>query len=244
MVSRDIFINQLRRQSRWLSESRAWIIEEKLGGKDNIGSSLDVGCGPGFTIKEFNDAYQFNCVGVDSDQKMLQSARALELEVAQSDAHKLPFQDSSFDLVHCTFTLMWLSDPISVLREMKRVSKKWVVCFAEPDYGARVDFPDSLSELPWTIVESIKKDGGNPYTGRKLRGYFSLAKMESEIGVYDSVWSIEQLESEFRDEWEFLRASSTLSEDQITRLEKDAKSAIKSKIRMQFTPIFYGIAQV
>jgi SAM-dependent methyltransferase len=244
MVSRDIFINQLRRQARWLFDSRAWILKEKLGGWENIGSSLDVGCGPGFTVKEFKDNYGFNCMGVDIDKMMLQSAKALDLEVAQTDGLQLPFKDSSFDLVHCSFTMMWMKDPISVLKEMRRVSNKWIVCFAEPDYGARVDFPDSLSELPWAIVESIKREGGNPYTGRKLRGYFSLAGMNSEIGVFDSVWSIEQLESEFRDEWEFLKDSTTLSGDQHERLKRDARSAIDSKIRMQFTPIFYAVARV
>jgi SAM-dependent methyltransferase len=243
-MSREIFINQLRRQAKWLSESRSWIIKEKLKGAENIKSALDVGCGPGFIMKELGDEFGINSLGIDKDSNMLNAAAAQNLDVFLSDGHKLPFSDSSFDLVHCTFTIMWMDDPISALKEMKRVSRGWVVCFAEPDYGARVDFPDSLSELPWVIVEAIKRDGGNPYTGRRLRGYFSFADMYPEIGVFDSVWSLEQLESEFKDEWDFLKASAFSKHQNIDGLENKAKSAIESKTRMQFTPIFYAVAHV
>jgi SAM-dependent methyltransferase len=244
MKSREIFINQLRRQARWLSQSRSWIIREKIKGAENIKSALDVGCGPGFIMKELENDFGFSSVGIDKDPDMIKSAEAQNLDVLLSDGHKLPFSDSSFDLVHCTFTIMWLDDPISALKEMKRVSKCWVVCFAEPDYGARVDFPDKLSELPWIIGDGIKRDGGNPYTGRRLRGYFSFAGLDPKIGVYDSVWSLEQLESEFKDEWDFLRASVISEHQDLDTLEKEAKSAIELKTRMQFTPIFYAVAHV
>jgi SAM-dependent methyltransferase len=244
MNSREVFINQLRRQARWLSESRSWIIKEKLKGEKNIKSALDVGCGPGFIMKELEDDFGINSLGIDKDSNMIRAAAAQKLDVLLSDGHKLPFSDSSFDLVHCTFTIMWLNDPISALKEMKRVSRGWVVCFAEPDYGARIDFPDSLSELPWVIAEAIKKDGGNPYTGRRLRGYLSFAGMDPEIGVFDSVWSLKQLESEFKDEWDFLRASAFSKHQDLNGLKREAESAIELKTRMQFTPIFYAVAHV
>jgi ubiquinone/menaquinone biosynthesis C-methylase UbiE len=208
-----------------------------------IHTALDVGCGPGFIMKELSENFNIRSMGVDLDRKMLESAQALDFDVIHANGHWLPYADSSFDMVHCTFTLMWMGDPIRALKEMKRVSRKWVVCFAEPDYGARVEFPDSLSELPWVIAESIKRDGGNPFVGRKLRGYFSKAGMEARIGTFDSVWSIEQLESEFDDEWNFLKTSTYLPE-KIESLESVAKEAIESGSRMQFTPIFYAVARV
>jgi ubiquinone/menaquinone biosynthesis C-methylase UbiE len=243
MNSPGEFINQLRRQARWLSESRKWIISEQLLKEGKIETAVDVGCGPGFIMKELSDSFGIRSTGIDLDRNMLESAQTLDLDVICANGHLLPFLDSAFDMVHCTFTLMWMGDPIKVLREMRRVSRKWVVCFAEPDYGARVDFPDSLSELPWVIAESIKRDGGDPYMGRKLRGFFSKAGMDPKIGVFDSVWSLEQLDSEFSDEWDYLSSSSYISE-KVQALRPIAKESIDAKTRMQFTPIFYAIARV
>ncbi len=243
MESPENFIHQLRRQARWLSESRKWLISGHFLKEGKIDTAVDVGCGPGFIMKELSDNFGIQSKGIDLDRNMLKSAKALNLDVICANGHWLPFLDSTFDLVHCTFTLMWMGDPITVLREMKRVSNKWVVCFAEPDYGARVDFPDTLSELPWVVAESIKRDGGDPYMGRKLRGYFSKVGLEPKIGVFDSVWSLKQLDSEFEDEWDFLSRSSYLAE-KVEALRPIAREAIDSRTRMQFTPIFYAYARV
>jgi hypothetical protein len=93
------------------------------------------------------------------------------------------------------------------------------------------------------IAESIKRDGGDPYMGRKLRGFFTKVGMVPKIGVFDSVWSLEQLGSEFEEEWDYLSRSSYLT-DKVEALRPLAREAIESKTRMQFTPIFYAIARV
>ncbi|UCE74216.1 MAG: class I SAM-dependent methyltransferase [Methanomassiliicoccales archaeon] len=244
MLSRDIIMAQLRRQARWLSESRRWLIQEVMGKEGSIKTALDVGCGPGFIQKELRETHGIHAIGIDKDREMLRSAREMGLDILQANGHDIPFKDSCFDMVYCTFTLMWVKDPVVALKEMRRVSKKWVVCFAEPDYGARVDYPEALSDLAGAIADSIERDNGDPIIGRKLRAYFSQAGMEAKIGVFDSIWSIERLESEFRDEWDFLRASTSMSSNEMDKYESVAKEAIENKSRMQFTPIFYALAKV
>ncbi|UCF08917.1 MAG: class I SAM-dependent methyltransferase [Thermoplasmata archaeon] len=244
MVSRSIMVTQLRRQERWLRASREWILEEIVGGAKAIGTALDVGCGPGFSMEELSEKYNIRGVGMDVDRKMLLSAKVRDLETVQADAHFQPFKDGGFELVHCTFTLMWLSDPVAALKEMHRLSSQWVICFAEPDYGARVDHPAELEGLGGGIADSIIRDGGDPFCGRKLRKYFSEAGLAARIGVMDSVWSLEQLSAEFRDEWDFLRSSNAAPPDEIARLEGKAKEAMEEGTRLQFTPVFYAAAMV
>ena len=106
MQSIEDFKGQLRRQARWLAESRRWIISETLEKEDKIHNALDVGCGPGFIMKELKENFEIQSLGVDLDRGMLDRARALDMDVICANGHILPFSDECFDLVHCTFTLI------------------------------------------------------------------------------------------------------------------------------------------
>jgi SAM-dependent methyltransferase len=115
----------------------------------------------------------------------------------------LPFQDGEFNVVYCSFLLLWVKDPGAVMDEMLRVSKDFVVCLAEPDYAGRVDYPPELSELTSMIVEGTRNAGGDPCMGRKLRSLFSERGMDAEIGIHPGAWSLERLRAESEAEWEW-----------------------------------------
>ena len=84
---------------------------------------LDVGCGNGFFTYYFSKlAYT---VGIDYSRYML-SINACN-PLIQGSAISLPFRANSFDLVFCSNLLHHVEDPESVVREMKRVSKKFIV---------------------------------------------------------------------------------------------------------------------
>jgi SAM-dependent methyltransferase len=54
-------------------------------------------------------------------------------EFKQGDAHSLPYSDESFDLVTCQTVLMHLRDPLTALREMRRVLRAGgLILCAEP----------------------------------------------------------------------------------------------------------------
>ena len=88
------------------------------------GRVLDVGCGTGRFIGSLPSRY--DAVGVDASEGMLDRARRKGIEVAQSGADSLPFDDQTFDLVTTFAVLHHLIDPEVVrgaLGEMARVVK-------------------------------------------------------------------------------------------------------------------------
>jgi SAM-dependent methyltransferase len=89
---------------------------------------LDVGCGNGFFTYYLSElAYT---VGIDYSKYMLSINPCDPL--VQGSALLLPFKENSFDLVFCSNLLHHTNDPISVVKEMRRVSKEFVV-LSEPN---------------------------------------------------------------------------------------------------------------
>ncbi len=84
---------------------------------------LDVGCGNGFFSKPFSQIC--DTVGVDFSEKML-AQNPLPRKLLM-DAGRLCFQDFAFDVVFCHALLHHVENMERVLKEMKRVSRKYVV---------------------------------------------------------------------------------------------------------------------
>ena len=86
-------------------------------------SILDVGCGNGFFTYYFSKlAYT---VGLDYSKYMLSINPCNPL--IQGSALSLPFKANSFDLIFCSNLLHHVEDPEIVVKEMKRLSKNFVV---------------------------------------------------------------------------------------------------------------------
>jgi ubiquinone/menaquinone biosynthesis C-methylase UbiE len=96
------------------------------------GRALDIGTGPGqIVIKLARRLTQWKFVGVDRSPGMIAQAQAnlasaggevsgrVEFQVA--DGNRLPFPDSSFDLVLCNSVLHHLAEPEKLLSEIARL---------------------------------------------------------------------------------------------------------------------------
>ncbi|GAA5996707.1 class I SAM-dependent methyltransferase [Rhodotorula paludigena] len=153
-------------------------------------SLLDIGCGPG-TISCGFAAYVSKVVGVEhpSASSVLSQARqaaeaqgvADKVTFAEADALALPFDDNSFDVVYCNQVLQHVPEPVSVLREMRRVARRLVFA-READRGAFVHFPHTpliqrFDEL-WTLV--ARAGGGEPDAARHLRAWALEAGFDEE----------------------------------------------------------------
>ncbi len=95
-----------------------------------IQSILDVGAGEGFTLARLErEKIGTRCEGVEP----LKTARELAKKINPSaklidgSAYSLPYKDNSFDLVLCSEVLEHLEDPQKALKELFRVSQKYVL---------------------------------------------------------------------------------------------------------------------
>jgi ubiquinone/menaquinone biosynthesis C-methylase UbiE len=85
---------------------------------------LDVGSGLGNLARQLAARIPGGRVwGVERFWQQLSKAdcKLPNLPFQQADAQALPFEEARFDTVYCRYLLEHVSDPVRVLREMKRV---------------------------------------------------------------------------------------------------------------------------
>lgn len=115
---------------------------------------LEVGCGTGVILRKLACRQEFTGkgTGVDHCRAFVDAACkfAKEEKVAEyvdfqvGDAHKLDFGDDEFDIVICHTVISHVTEPVKVLAEMSRVTRKGgVVAIFDGDYASLTyAFPD------------------------------------------------------------------------------------------------------
>jgi len=240
MDVRDGLERQLRRQSLWLKESWHYLLRTKVLSGASRPRALDVGCGPGYVMEALLPLMDVEGVDLDSDMVAMGTARGLK--VHEGAAERLEFDNATFDVVYCSYLMMWLKDPRRALQEMRRVSRGWVLCLAEPDYGGRLDHPERLSGLRDMIAAGIRRQGGDPFMGRKLRQLLRKSGFDPEIGVHPGVWNIARLGQEFDDEWRLV-ADLAGPETDLQPYYDTWKTALEEGSLFQYNPVFYALAR-
>jgi 2-polyprenyl-3-methyl-5-hydroxy-6-metoxy-1,4-benzoquinol methylase len=95
-----------------------------------VDSILDVGCGEGFTLnrlKEHGVGKRLEGLEYSKDAIELGKKTYPDIKIVQGSVYELPYEDNSFDLVLCTEVLEHLDNPKDALKELARVSKKYLV---------------------------------------------------------------------------------------------------------------------
>ena len=95
-----------------------------------VDSILDVGCGEGFTLNRFSEnKVGKKLEGIEYNKSAIQLGQKIypNIKIKQGNIYSLPYEDNSFDLVLCTEVLEHLEEPKKALKELVRVSKKYLV---------------------------------------------------------------------------------------------------------------------
>lgn len=135
---------------------------------------LDVGCGLGILAGEIAQRYP-NCsiTGIEYAEAQLAEAPMDfdNLEFMQGDAHDLPFEDESFDVVYCRYLLEHVREPLLVLQEMHRVLKSGGQLFTqENNIDMTVYHPacPAFEDIWQRFIALQDKLGGDALIGKKL----------------------------------------------------------------------------
>jgi len=95
-----------------------------------LDSILDVGCGEGITLFNFEkEGIGKKLYGIDYSDDALKIGKKIHphLNLRKGDIYDIKEKDNSFDLVMATEVLEHLEDPQKALKELIRVSKKYVM---------------------------------------------------------------------------------------------------------------------
>lgn len=156
-------------------------ITEELADLCRIGEGtyvLDVASGTGEGACFLAEKYGCKVVGIDASEAMVRRAgikareKGLNVEFRVADAHRLPFEDNTFDVVisECTLSLL---DKERAMREMVRVTKPGG-CVGIHDVFWQEDAPEEVKKK----LEEI--EGEKPET---LSGWVNLFKNAGLVEV-------------------------------------------------------------
>jgi ubiquinone/menaquinone biosynthesis C-methylase UbiE len=206
---------------------------------------LEVGSGTGAILREIQTINpRAKIVGLDWNLISLNYSQreSINPHIVCGKGEFLPFSPNSFDITMCHYFLMWIKEPLTVIKEMKRVTCNggWIACLAEPDYGGRIDYP--ASEL-WEelLLESLSAP--DPLIGRKLRAFFSKVGLEAEVRLQSAVLSpnvvMDLYEAEIDKLSHFLTEKN---EDNLTKLKHILETHPPTEL-FSFMPVFFAIAR-
>lgn len=159
---------------------------------------LDVGSGAGTLTCDLAKrlapgkvtAFEMEEAALQLTRDAVQEASITNVSFVVGDAHQMPFEDNSFDIVHAHQVLQHVHDPVQVLREMRRVCKPGgIVAVRDSDYGGFVWQPASPQLTHWMSLyqQASRANGGEPNAGRYLLKWAQEAGF-TDIVATSSTW--------------------------------------------------------
>lgn len=120
---------------------------------------LDIGCGDGLLLSLAGEK-GIVASGLDISEKAVEKARAKGLDAAVFDVNgRIPFPDSTFDVVVMLDVLEHLYTPEELLKEAIRVSKRWIIV-SVPNFSS---IAARLQVLRGAVPENNRPRKGHVY---------------------------------------------------------------------------------
>ncbi len=173
---------------------RAWTLEHywlrKVGWRGR-GTVVDLGSGPGVIARQMARSFpSCTVIGVEPDDELRQRAVQRAQEAGLEDrctfvagvADALPLDDHSVDACYARFLFQHQSDPLDVLKELRRVLRpggQLVIADVDDEAVVIHPTPDGLKDLQHRAAEAQHMLGGDRFIGRKLVDYLGRAGFES-----------------------------------------------------------------
>jgi SAM-dependent methyltransferase len=235
-------------QAKWTSVLRERAIQ--LASLATGARVLEVGSGTGVITKDLRKRTSAIVFGVDIDLDVTRYACAQDSTTRYSlaDGLNLPFPAETFDATLAHFLLLWVKDPGALAREMARVTRTggWVLCLAEPDYGGRIDHPPAFVELGRLQTESLRRQGADPFIGRKIRSLLIDAGLgDVRSGVLGAEWTGAPSPEELDSEWSVLSADlcEQVPAERLSRLREEEFAAWSKGDRVLYVPTFFAFGR-
>ena len=238
----SFFDNLYRRQLSWTKSTRNYLYRRiNLLKAEKI---LEVGSGTGALLQELNDLLnKADILGIDFNPIALGYCRKHgHSSLVQGDGNKLPIQNDVFDVTLCNYLLLWLDNPVQLIKEFYRVTKPggWIACLAEPDYSGRIDHPYGEE---WKELLCSSLSASDPNVGRKLPQLFSLAGLQATVGLQSVVQISDIVKEMYNDE---INSLNSFLPGKLRSKLKDLQQSIsltKPSEMMSFMPVFYAYAR-
>jgi ubiquinone/menaquinone biosynthesis C-methylase UbiE len=212
---------------------------------------LEVGCGTGAVLGDLAELPQARRFGLDISLDFLRAAQGNlpAARLALGDGRALPFAPQVFDLSLCHYLLLWVESPLEIVRQMRRVTRPggMVLALAEPDYGGRIDYPPALQALGEAQQAALRRQGADPWMGRKLKAVFHQAGLiDVRSGVIGGEWSAGPTPLQIESEWQVLVQDlrNWLPSDTIEAWQQADLQAWQRGERILFVPTFYAAGRV
>jgi len=247
------------RQAGWTQQLRHYLFKRA----DILSAKLVLDCGSGTGALEADaggiySGYEGTSVGLDINLNNLAFAKSIGATArwVQGDALRLPFTAGIFDIAFCHFLLLWVEDPLQVLREMRRVTRPggYVLALAEPDYGGRIDFPPELEVLGSWQQASLRNQGANPLIGRRLGWMFrQVGLSDVETGVLGAQWQGSLSRDEIESEWVVLHNDLEIIlgendeahwQGDFDKLKRLDETTWENGERVLYVPTFFAIGKI
>ncbi len=233
-------------QAKWTRDLRTYLFEQ--AGLNDASRVLEVGCGTGAILSELPDHILLHGLDIDRDALTQCRVHASRASLVQGNALELSYPNRTFDIVYCHFLLLWVTNPLQALLEMKRVAKPGgsVLAFAEPDYTARLDEPRELVPLGRWQTASLKRQGADPALGARLADLFFRAGLQIvETGTIQNAGPDPSPE-EWEAEWAVIESDlagfiSSADLSKMKRLDEQARERGKRVLRV---PTHFAWGQV
>lgn len=234
-------------QAGWTHDLRSYLFARAR--LDNATRILDVGCGTGAVLLGMPDPDRFFGLDLDFSRVIETRAHVPDVHCLCGNAHQIPFPQDTFDITFCHLLLLWVSDPLQTLIEMKRVTRSGgaLLVLAEPDYDHRLDEPEALTLLGQWQKEALLRQGANPVVGRRLEEFFTQAGIHLiETGSLREDKPMILNPAQRQLEWEVLDSdlAGYISKEELQRIKQLDEQAWIDGTRRLFVPMYFAYGLV